>query len=170
MPMPHSIIHGNACFAYFNKSWDIPDFDASAGEIRDAILPYFRAVKRAFAEPNGLPAYRIGVYGSGAVCQAVLDAQLAELAWLSCSTGWRGYREFLASGRWSLKQHLPTMLAGLDVDPDERNPQRPDIGDFVPGASAPPAPAPPAIIVAPPPKRLAERLLRLLERLRKVLR
>jgi hypothetical protein len=25
MPMPHSIIHGNACFAYFNKSWDIPD-------------------------------------------------------------------------------------------------------------------------------------------------
>jgi hypothetical protein len=24
MPMPHSIIHGNACFAYFNKSWDIP--------------------------------------------------------------------------------------------------------------------------------------------------
>jgi hypothetical protein len=22
--MPHSIIHGNACFAYFNKIWDIP--------------------------------------------------------------------------------------------------------------------------------------------------
>jgi site-specific recombinase XerD len=24
MPMPHSIIHGDACFAYFNKSRDIP--------------------------------------------------------------------------------------------------------------------------------------------------
>ena len=21
---PHSIIHGDACFAYFNKNWDIP--------------------------------------------------------------------------------------------------------------------------------------------------
>jgi hypothetical protein len=21
---PHSIIHGHACFAYFNKIWDIP--------------------------------------------------------------------------------------------------------------------------------------------------
>src|SRR5215831_11329120 len=23
--MPHSIIHGDACFAYFNKIWGIPD-------------------------------------------------------------------------------------------------------------------------------------------------
>ena len=22
--MPHSMIHGNACFVYFNKIWDIP--------------------------------------------------------------------------------------------------------------------------------------------------
>jgi hypothetical protein len=22
--MPHNIIHGDACFAYFNKIWDIP--------------------------------------------------------------------------------------------------------------------------------------------------
>ena len=22
--MPHSIVHGNACFAYFNKIWGIP--------------------------------------------------------------------------------------------------------------------------------------------------
>jgi hypothetical protein len=24
--MPHSIIHGDACFAYFNKIWGIPRF------------------------------------------------------------------------------------------------------------------------------------------------
>jgi hypothetical protein len=24
MLMPHSIIHGDACFAYFNKIWGIP--------------------------------------------------------------------------------------------------------------------------------------------------
>jgi hypothetical protein len=23
-PTPHSIIHGDACFAYFNKIWGIP--------------------------------------------------------------------------------------------------------------------------------------------------
>jgi hypothetical protein len=23
MPMPHSMFHGNACFAYFKKIWDI---------------------------------------------------------------------------------------------------------------------------------------------------
>ena len=25
--MPHSMIHGNACFVYFNKIWDIPSHD-----------------------------------------------------------------------------------------------------------------------------------------------
>ena len=97
------------------------DFDASAAEIRTAIIPYFRGVARAFAEDNGLPVYRVGVYGSGAVCAAVLDAGLAELAWLSCSTGWSGSRAFLASGRWTLKQRLPALIAGLDADPDDAN-------------------------------------------------
>lgn len=113
------------------------DFDASAAETRRAILPYFRGVARAFEEPNGLPVYRVGVYGSGAVCAAVLDAGLAELAWVSCSTGWSGYRAFVASGRWNLKQHLPVTIAGLDTDPDDVNPARLDIGDFVPGAATP---------------------------------
>lgn len=115
------------------------DFAASAAEIRNAIIPYFRGVARAFAEDNGLPVYRVGVYGSGAVCAAVLDAGLAELAWVSCSTGWSGYRAFLASGRWTLKQHLPAMIAGLDADANDANMQRPDIGDFIPGR--PPTPA-----------------------------
>jgi hypothetical protein len=150
------------------------DFDASAAEISRAIVPYFRGVAHAFAEPNGLPRYRVGVYGSGAVCEAVLDAGLAELAWLSCSTGWSGYRAFLQSGRWALKQHLPTLVAGLDADPDERNPQRPDIGDFVPGApvvtpaSPPSPPASPSVSADPPPQRF-ERLRRLADRIRGVL-
>ena len=28
--MPHSIIHGEACFAYFNKIWGIPGCDVYA--------------------------------------------------------------------------------------------------------------------------------------------
>ncbi len=114
------------------------DFDATAAEIRNAVIPYFRGVARAFAEDNGLPVYRVGVYGSGAVCAAVLDAGLAELAWLSCSTGWSGYRAFLVSGRWTLKQHLPAMIAGLDADANDANMQHADFGDFIPGRAAPP--------------------------------
>jgi Domain of unknown function (DUF1906) len=142
------------------------DFDATAAEIRNAIIPYFRGVARAFADGNGLPVYRVGVYGSGAVCAAVLDAGLAELAWVSCSTGWSGSRAFLQSGRWTLRQHLPSTVAGLDADPDERNPQHPDIGDFLPGALASP-PKPPPVIVVPanPPARRFERLLRVIEQL-----
>ena len=30
--MPHSMIHGNACFVYFNKIWDIP-FPTTAGPL-----------------------------------------------------------------------------------------------------------------------------------------
>ena len=104
---------------------------------------------QAFGERNGLPVYRVGVYGSGAVCQAVLDAGLAELAWLSCSSGWSGYKNFLASGRWNLRQYTPRLVAGLDADPNDANPQRGDIGDFVPGAAAP-MPEPPQPSEPPP--------------------
>jgi hypothetical protein len=135
------------------------DFDATAGEIRSAIIPYFRGVARAFAESNGLPVYRVGVYGSGAVCQAVLDAKLAELAWLSCSSGWSGSKTFVQSGRWTLRQHLPALVGGLDADPNERNPQHPDIGDFVPGATLA-VPAPPPVTAAPTALRRFERLRR----------
>jgi hypothetical protein len=32
---PHSIIHGNACFAYFNRIWGIP---GSGGKLRQIKL------------------------------------------------------------------------------------------------------------------------------------
>ncbi len=164
----HDVIHQPAGSAVYFAV----DFDAIGAEIRNAIIPYFRGVARAFAEDNGLPVYRVGVYGSGTVCQAVLDAGLAELAWLSCSTGWSGYRAFLLSGRWNLKQHTPSTVASLDVDVNDPNPQRPDIGDFLPGAAVPqPQPKPPPAIVVPrdpPPPRRFERLQNLLGQLRRL--
>jgi hypothetical protein len=89
----------------------------------------------------------------------VLDAKLAELAWLSCSTGWSGSKAFVQSDRWTLRQHLPALVGGLDADPNERNLQRPDIGDFVPGAKAPKPVAPP-VTTAPTAPRRFERLRR----------
>ena len=58
---------------------------------------------------------------------------LADLSWLSCSTGWSGSKEYLASNRWALRQHLPQRIAGLDTDPNDANG---DFGDFVPFAAA----------------------------------
>jgi len=115
------------------------DFDASTAQVNNNIIPYFRGVGRAFAETNGLPTYRVGVYGSGRVCRALLTAGLAELAWLAQSTGWAGHAAFLNSRDWVLNQLMPQTLCSLDCDPDETNPQRPDFGDFVPGFGAQPS-------------------------------
>jgi hypothetical protein len=32
---PHSIIHGNACFAYFNKIWGIPRSPSAMARMQD---------------------------------------------------------------------------------------------------------------------------------------
>ncbi len=105
------------------------DVDASLYQIRKLVVPYFRSVAAAFKEHA--PKLRVGVYGSGAVCEAVIGAKLADLAWLSCSMGWTGSREFLASNKWALRQHLPQPVASIDADPDDPNG---DIGDFEPFA------------------------------------
>jgi hypothetical protein len=112
------------------------DSDQPGNEIQNQIVPYFRSIKAVIGTQ-----YRIGVYGPGSVCAALLDAGLVELAWLANATGWSGFNAFKASGRWNILQHLPKTIAGLDTDPDEINPARPDIGAFVPfGAVAPGGP------------------------------
>jgi hypothetical protein len=37
--MPHSIIHGNACFAYFNKIWGIPSPHRTSRYRRRILMP-----------------------------------------------------------------------------------------------------------------------------------
>lgn len=112
------------------------DFDATATEVRDLIVPYFRGVNDAFAEATGEQNYVIGAYGSGAVCAALLDAQLVRKTWLAQSRGWRGYNAFLSSNRWDLRQEMPETVGGLECDPDVSQ-NGGDFGDFVlasPGA------------------------------------
>lgn len=111
------------------------DFDAGAAQLRGQVVPYFRGVADAFAETSGEPDYQIGVYGSGAVCAALLEAQLVRKTWLAQSRGWRGYDDFLASGRWNLQQAMPTTVAGVACDPDTAG-ESGDIGDFSPGSGS----------------------------------
>ncbi len=134
---------GNAACIYYAV-----DVDADAGQIQKQVLPYFRAAR----PPTVAAGFRVGVYGSGAVCANVLAAGLAELAWLSCSLGWSGSRAFLAAGRWALRQHVPQLIGGLDCDPNEASG---DCGDFIPFAAPAPV-APPAKPFPPPPHVVPE--------------
>ena len=94
------------------------DYDAPQGAIAGAITDYFRGVRDGFATiaAGQDPAYRIGVYGSGATCHWLLSQGFATYAWLAQSTGWAGYGGF---ADWNIKQGLETEVLGIDVDPDE---------------------------------------------------
>jgi len=101
------------------------DTDASMNQVNGLVVPYFRAIQAAFAGSG----YRTGAYGSGAICEAVLANRLVDFTWLSCSLGWLGSKEFLASNKWSLRQHVPSKVVGIDCDVDEAHG---DFGAFVP--------------------------------------
>lgn len=108
------------------------DQDFSGAQIVSLVLPYFKAIRAAFADKF----YRVGVYGSGAVCAAVINAGLADLSWQAQSKGWMGYSAWLAKA--SQLQGAETKVAGIEADTDSA---RGDIGDFVP-FETPPEPAP----------------------------
>jgi hypothetical protein len=106
------------------------DFDASAAQVRDLVIPYFQGVAAGFATLADHPGYAVGVYGSGRTCKAVLDAGLATHAWLAQSRGWAGHDTFLASSQWTMNQALSTTVAGVSCDPNTVGEGK-DIGDFV---------------------------------------
>lgn len=93
------------------------DNDFTAAQIQQLVLPYFGEIATKFS-----PApYIVGVYGSGAVCNAVCAKGFARYAWLSGSLGWTDSRTYLASKpkELVLVQHdMNTKLANLGCDTD----------------------------------------------------
>ena len=87
------------------------DYDAQPNEIAANITAYFKAIDAAMAG-----TYAVGVYGSGATCSAITNAQLASFAWLAQSTGWTGYTDFSA---WNIKQGPEQSVCGLNSDLDD---------------------------------------------------
>ena len=63
------------------------DYDASSSDISGCIGDYFTSVHSQFEAAGRL----IGVYGSGAACQALKGQGVAHFTWLAQSTGWMGY-------------------------------------------------------------------------------
>ncbi len=91
------------------------DYDAAASDISGVITQYFEGLQAAFGT-GGAPFYAVGVYGSGAVCQAMLAAGLASRAWLAESTGWSGSSSFTG---WNIKQSATIQpVCGISVDND----------------------------------------------------
>jgi hypothetical protein len=118
------------------------DVDVTNAQIQNAVFPYFQSVRRILADASKpTPVYRVGVYGCGSACSVMRSAGLVDFTWLTNAMGWNGSRNYRDSMQWNLLQHLPATMAGLDVDPDETNPNLPLYGDFVPfGGEVPPGP------------------------------
>ena len=108
------------------------DFDATANEVKNDVMPYFEGVKKGFEDASGgRPDYAVGVYGSGAVCTALAAAKLASYFWLCGSTGYRDFQNYYKSKKWHFRQFAPEQhLCGLEIDWNETNPLLPDAGAF----------------------------------------
>lgn len=109
------------------------DYNPAPDAIAGPIDQYFRGVYNGMiaAAQGHVPDYRIGVYGSGAVCAYLKGARLAQFAWLSNSTAWRGYSSFTD---WDIRQGMSSPLLSFSQDSNEA---RGEYGGFLIDAAAP---------------------------------
>jgi hypothetical protein len=97
-----------------------------------AVGDYFRGVADAFAAAGGGSSdYLVGVYGSGAVCDALRGAGLARYCWLSNAIAWHGTIGYQA---WNIRQvgRLPVLSFNHDA-----NEARDEYGAFRLAANGP---------------------------------
>jgi hypothetical protein len=134
------------------------DYNAHGSDIAGPIQQYFRGVSAGLAAAGGgRSEYRVGVYGSGAVCDAMKRAGLAQYAWLTGSVAWAGTMNYQD---WNIRQGGHFSVLSFNHDSDEA---KGDYGGFrtagagtVPAVAAAPAvaavaPAPVAAASAPAP-------------------
>lgn len=82
-----------------------------------AIDDYFRGIAAGFAAASGGNAdYRVGVYGSGAVCDAVKRAGLARYSWLSNAAAWA---DSMTYADWNIRQGARSPDLSFNHDSDE---------------------------------------------------
>jgi hypothetical protein len=111
------------------------DYDPTQADIDGGISNYFTGVRAALYVANdSAPSYRVGVYGSGLCCGALVEREMAALSWLSQSSGFAGSRQYADQKRYDLIQMLPVRIVGADgivlgIDPDATHPDK-DAGLF----------------------------------------
>ena len=82
------------------------------------------------AESLAASGYRVGVYGSGLVCNTLLANALAELCWLAAPTAWPDYLDYYRTKRWRLVQLSTTRCGGRSIDFNLANGIDADYGQF----------------------------------------
>ena len=79
------------------------DYDAIDGEVTSRILPYFKAIKRTFAQLNS--GYQIGIYGARNVCSRVAAAGYSVSSFVcDMSSGVSGNRGYSLPTDWAFDQ------------------------------------------------------------------
>jgi hypothetical protein len=124
------------------------DYNARSGDIDGPVRQYFQGVNAALAAAaGGRSDYKVGVYGSGAVCDAMKRAGLAQYTWLTGSTAWAGTYSY---DDWNIRQGGHFSVLSFNHDANEA---KEDYGGFrVAGFGGPPpvVAATPAPSTAPP--------------------
>ena len=90
------------------------------------IMAYFQEVNAKLAGSG----YRVGVYGSGLICNALLANGLAELCWLAAPTSWPDFSAYYQTKRWKLVQLPTTQCGGRSVDFNLTNGREAEYGQF----------------------------------------
>lgn len=102
------------------------DADFTSSDIKKSIVPYFKVINDSLGND-----FRIGVYGSGLVCQILLDEGLVEVPWLTMSRAFRGTKDFFYSGKWAMRQVPPERTVhGVVHDRDVLNWKIERMGSF----------------------------------------
>jgi hypothetical protein len=110
---------GSAIYFGVDGSW------SSSYELA-AIMAYFREVNAGMAGSG----YRVGVYGSGLVCNTLLANRLAELCWLAAPTSWPDFSVWYQTKRWKLVQLPTSQCGGRSVDFNLANGTAAEYGQF----------------------------------------
>ncbi len=121
------------------KEWGIPagktiwlgvDSDLYRETEKAAVRKYFEKVGGKIKAAG----FVIGMYGNGVNCESLAKAGLIgsaggkPLCWIAGSTGWSGYKETMASGRYVLKQKVNQTCGGKGMDFNKVTVQ--DFGQF----------------------------------------
>jgi hypothetical protein len=110
---------GSAIYFGVDGAWQTPYELAN-------VVTYFRELRDGLAGFG----YRIGVYGSGLVCNMLLTTGLAELCWLAAPTAWPDYHAYYQTKQWGLAQLRTSQCGGRSVDFNLANDMVADYGQF----------------------------------------
>lgn len=111
---------GSAIYFGVDGGWGLQGSELN--QIRQYLIAASLVVREA--------GYRMGVYGSGLICQTATSENLADLCWLANARGWPNYQEYLASQEWVMVQSLPESVGTFEVDFNKINDEVSDFGQF----------------------------------------